>query len=411
MKIPFSPPFIDQELKNELMEVVSSGWITTGPKVKELEAMMREFTQTQLAICVNSATSGILLALHYLGVGKGDEVIIPAYTYCATALTVMHVGAKPIMVDVDSDFTIDVQAVANAITPKTKAVMGVDFAGLPCKYNALLALLNSPEVKNLFEPKTALQKAIGRPFLLSDAAHGLGASYNNLPLGAIADCTIFSFHAVKNVTTAEGGCVVFNMPITDFDYTAAEKQLKLMHLNGQTKDAFTKNQAGGWRYDIVLPGFKINMPDICAVLGLSQLRKYKTELLPKRKSIFEAYNAFFGQFDWAILPTASDLMRTSCYHLYPLRIDGISEMERDQMIDYISQTGVSVNVHFIPLPMFTLFKQMGYDIADYPRTFSLYASEISLPIYPQLTNVQVDFICQQIAKAKELIKPSNLVLT
>jgi len=290
--IPFSPPFIDDDVLQEVDDVLTSGWITTGPKVQQLEHEVKKFTGCEEVVCVNSATSGLMLALRCFGIGKDDEVIIPAYTYAATALAVYHIGAKPVMVDIKSDFTIDPEKVREAITGRTKAIIPVDIAGWPADYDALYSLVVEPEVKAKFNPTSDEQKKLGRILILSDGAHSFGATYKGKPSGFIADITIFSFHAVKNVTTAEGGCVCLNLP-SPFDNNELFKKLKLMSLNGQTKDAYTKSKAGGWRYDIVLPGYKMNMPDICAAIGLAQLRKYKKYLIKERQRVALTYDNVF----------------------------------------------------------------------------------------------------------------------
>lgn len=400
--IPFSPPFIDEDVIQEVNDVLISGWITTGPKVLELERDVKKFTGCEEVVCVNSATSGLMLALRCFGIGKGDEVIIPAYTYAATALAVYHIGAKPVMVDIKSDFTIDPEKVRETITGRTKAIIPVDIAGWPADYDALYSLIVEPEVKAKFNPTSDEQKKLGRILILSDGAHSFGATYKGKPSGFIADITIFSFHAVKNVTTAEGGCVCLKLP-APFDNNELFRKFKLMSLNGQTKDAFTKSIAGGWKYDIVLPGFKMNMPDVLAAIGLAQIKKYKDFLLPERKRIALKYENGFKKYSWAKLPQLrSDVTETS-YHIYPLRINGINEAKRDAMIDLISKSKVAVNVHFIPLPMLSLFKELGYDISNYPIAYRNYSCEISLPIYPQLTNEQIEIVINSVVDAYNAI--------
>lgn len=398
MKIPFSPPFIDDDVIEEVTASLKSGWITTGPKVKALEEATAAYTGIDHVLCVNSATSGLMLVLHWLGIGRGDEVIIPAYTYCATALAVMHIGAVPVMVDVDDDFNISLETIKAAITPKTKAIMPVDFAGWPCNYNGILQLVNDPFVKAMFSPKGEVQTQLKRIAIVSDAAHSFGAEYFGKKTGNLADITVFSFHAVKNLTTAEGGAICITMP-EPFDNAAIYKTLRLWTLNGQTKDAFSKSQAGGWRYDIVYPGFKMNMPDVCAAIGLAQIRKYQTEILEERKRVFLFYSQYFAMQPWAIVPPYSQPGICGSYHLYPLRIKNATEAQRDAIIDLIANEGVSVNVHFIPLPMLTIFKNMGYKMEDYPVAFDKYANEISLPIYPQLDNKLCEHIVNTITNA------------
>lgn len=403
MKIPFSPPYIDQDIINEVVDTLKSGWITTGPKVKALEEETCKLTGVSQALCVNSWTSGAILILKWFGVKEGDEVIIPAYTYSATALAVLHCGATPVMVDVNEDFTVNSEKIKEAITEKTKVIMPVDIAGLPCDYDAINAIVNNAEIKAKFKANSDNQKKLGRILVLSDAAHSVGATYKGKACGTLTDITIFSFHAVKNITTAEGGVICINLP-APFDNAEEYKTMRLWTLNGQTKDAFTKSKAGGWKYDILFAGLKVNMPDLCAALGLAQIRKYTAEILKERKRVAERYHAFFSQKSWAQLPIIEDEKRKSCYHLYALRINNISEEQRDAMMELIAADEVSVNVHFIPMPMLTLFKNLGYKIENYPVAYDNFSREISLPIYPQLTDEQVDFICNSIEKAYEKLK-------
>lgn len=402
MKIPFSPPYIDGEVIKEVTSSLESGWITSGPKVKALEELTATYSGLDYVACVNSWTSGAQLVLKWFGVGPGDEVIVPAYTYAATALVVLHCGATPVMVDVLEDFTIDPEKVRNAITNKTKAIFSVDFAGFPCNYDALNGLINEYSIQNKFVPNTFNQQKLNRILLISDAAHSIGAKFKNKPSALFADITIYSFHAVKNVTTAEGGAICLNLP-PSFVNQDEYKWMKLNSLNGQTKDAFTKSQAGGWKYDIISPGLKINMPDICAAIGLVQLKKYDNELLPERKRIFNEYRNFFSRYNWAIIPPEEDSQRNTSYHLFALRIDGVTENARDKIIEEITISEVSVNVHFIPLPMLTLFKNLGYDIEAFPQSYMNFMQEISLPIYPQLTKDHVEYIGNSVVKAVEKI--------
>lgn len=403
MKIPFSPPYIDQDVVNEVVDTLQSGWITTGPKVKALENEIKRFTGTKKVLCVNSWTSGAIMMLKWWGVKEGDEVIVPAYTYCATALAVMHASAKPVMVDSGDDFNISVEAIRKAITSKTKAIIPVDIAGFPCDYNAIMKLVNEPEIKALFFPETENQRKLGRILVLNDAAHSLGAWYQTgVRTGSETDIAIFSLHAVKNITTAEGGAICLNLP-APFDNEELYKELRQMSLNCQTKDAFSKSKAGGWRYDIVGFGMKINMADVNAAIGLAQIRKYDV-LLKERKRVFQLYNEAFSKYSWAILPPAKKDGRETSYHIYALRIKDITEEKRDAMIDEITRKGVAVNVHFIPMPMLSFFKQQGYDIADYPVAYNNYEREISLPIYPQLADEQVRYVIDAIITAYDKVK-------
>ncbi len=398
MNIPFSPPYIDADVEAEVLDALRSGWITTGPKVKALEQEVCKYANVPATLGINSATSGMMLALHWYGIGHGDEVIIPAYTYAATALVVMHIGAIPVMVDVEDDFNISVSKIEAAITEKTKAIVPVDFAGWPCNYDAINALVRRNDIKSKFSPKGPQQEILGRILVMSDAAHSFGAVYNNKRMGVWSDITVFSFHAVKNLTTAEGGAICLNLP-SPFDNEEVYRTLRLWSLNGQTKDAFSKSKAGGWKYDIVYPGFKMNLPDLLAAVGLAQIRKYNDELLKERKRVFDFYGHAFAAFDWAELPPYQKEGSLASYHLYPLRIKHVSEEQRDTIIERITAFGVAVNVHFQPLPLLTVFKERGYDIASFPTSYDNYAREISLPIYPQLNNNQCQYIVDSVMDA------------
>ena len=400
MKIPFSPPFINESVKNEVLDSLESGWITTGPKVKKLEGQICELTRAPQVLCVNSWTSGALLMLKWFGVQPEDEVIIPAYTYSATALAVIHAHAKPVMVDVSDDFNISLEAIEKAITNKTKVIFPVDIAGWPCDYNQINDLVL--QKKNLFRPNNEIQKNLGRIMVVSDAAHSIGAGYDGKQTGVLTDVTIFSLHAVKNVTTAEGGAICLNLPLP-FNNEELYNTLRCYSLNGQTKDAFTKSKAGAWSYDIIYPGLKINMPDVLAAIGIGQMESYTSMALPERIRIFEDYNDHFSNKDWAITPQyKSNIKRSSC-HIYALRIEGINEEERDQIITLIANFDVAVNVHFKPLPLLSLFKEMGYSIDDYPNAYKQYANEISLPIYPQLSKEDIAFVIKAVCESVEQV--------
>jgi dTDP-4-amino-4,6-dideoxygalactose transaminase len=398
MKIPFSPPFINDAVKKEVLDSLESGWITTGPKVKKLESQISELTNAPEVLCVNSWTSGAILMLKWFGLEPDDEVIIPAYTYSATALAVIHANAKPIMVDVSGDFNISLEAIEKAISEKTKVIMPVDIAGWPCDYKQINELVMRK--RHLFKPKSEEQKKLGRIMVISDAAHSIGASYRGEQTGVLTDVTIFSLHAVKNVTTAEGGAICLNLPMP-FNNSELYNILRCYSLNGQTKDAFTKSKAGAWSYDIIYPGLKINMPDVLAAIGIGQMNTYLSESLPERIRIFEEYNAFFSTKDWAILPPYKSNNKSSSCHIYALRILNITELQRDQIITLIANFDVAVNVHFKPLPLLTLFKDMGYDIKNYPIAHQQYVNEISLPIYPQLTNEKIEYILKAICESVE----------
>jgi len=398
MPIPFSLPLIDDDVVAEVNDALTrTGWLTSGPKVRELEAEIGAITGTPV-LCVNSWTSGAMLALRWFGVGPGDEVIVPAYTYAATALCAMNLGAEVVMVDVRDDFCMDPQRLSAAITPRTKAVIPVDLGGLPADYDELFDELSQNAAA--FQPRNARQAALGRPLLLADAAHSIGASYHGLPVGRVADVTVFSLHSVKNVTTGEGGAICLDLP-EPFDNEAELPRLRALALNGQTKSAFEKNQTGAWRYDIVDFGLKVNMPDVNAAIGLAQIRKYESELLPDRRRITDRYQAAFAERPWAIRPTFAIDRRESSRHLYLLRIAGADEAVRDRIIQRISAREVGVNVHYIPMPMLTLFRERGYDIADYPVTRGLYENEITLPVYNGLTDEQVDEVVSVVTEAVE----------
>ena len=398
MKIPFSPPYIDEAVINEVVDSLRSGWITSGPKVKALEEEIRVFSNAQEVLCVNSWTSGAIMMLRWLGVTEKDEVIVPAYTYSATALAVLHAGAKPVMVDSGEDFNISVEAIRKAITPRTKAIIPVDIAGFPCDYDRIMKLVKEPEVQSLFQVASPVQEKLGRILVMNDAAHSLGAYYSkNQRTGCETDVAIFSLHAVKNVTTAEGGAICLNLP-EPFDNTELYKELRMMSLNCQTKDAFSKSKAGGWRYDIVGLGMKINMADVNAAIGLAQIREYP-KLLKERKRVFNAYSEAFADCDWAILPPSVAGEKESSYHIYALRIKEFTEEQRDRMINEIAKSEVAVNVHFIPMPMLSFFSSLGYDIKNYPQAYENFKGEISLPIYPQLDGEKLNFIIRVVKEA------------
>ena len=397
MKIPFSPPYIDDDVINEVTDSLRSGWITTGPKVKALEEEVCKLSGARRALGVNSWTSGAILVLRWLGLQPGDEVIVPAYTYTATALAVLWAGGKPVMVDSGEDFNISVEAIRRAITPRTKAILPVDIAGFPCDYDAIMALVSEPEVKAMFAPTSDVQCQLGRIIVVSDSAHSIGAHYNGKRSGSETDIAIFSLHAVKNVTTAEGGIICLNMP-EPFDNDKLYADMRLISLNCQTKDAFTKSKAGGWRYDIIGQGMKCNLADVNAAIGLAQIRKYD-DLLKERKRVFTRYNDALKQYGWALTPPAVTPGKESSYHVYTLRIKDVTEQQRDEIIQEIAKSEVAVNVHFVPLPMFTFFREKGYDIKDYPQAYRNYAHEISLPVYPQLTDEQADFVIRTVVEA------------
>ncbi|MBQ8701521.1 MAG: DegT/DnrJ/EryC1/StrS family aminotransferase [Prevotella sp.] len=402
MKIPFSPPYIDDSVIEEVNDSLRSGWITTGPKVKALEEEIAKLTGTKQVLCVNSWTTGAIMMLRWLGIQPGDEVIIPAYTYCATALAVIWAGGKPVMVDSSEDLNISVDAIRNAITPRTKAIIPVDIAGWPCDYKSIMQLVNEPEIKAMFKPTSPAMEKLGRIIVMNDSAHSIGSHYHGKYSGTETDVAIFSLHAVKNVTTAEGGAICLNLP-EPFDNDKLYAELRMKALNCQTKDAFTKSKAGGWRYDIVGMGMKANMADVNAAIGLAQIRQYK-ELLKERKRVFDTYNNAFAKEPWALLPACKSNERETSYHVYALRIKGFTEEQRDAMIAEISRSEVAVNVHFIPLPMLTLFREMGYDIKNYPQAYRNFAHEISLPCYPQLNEEMTKHVIKVVIDAYNRVK-------
>lgn len=393
MKISFSPPYIDKDVVNEVVDSLNSGWITTGPKVAALESAIKEYSGAGEVLCVNSWTSGVIMILKWLGLKPDDEVIIPAYTYAATALAVIHAGGKPVMVDSCDNFNISVEEIRKAVTSKTKAIIPVDIAGFPCDYDEIMTLVNDTDIKSQFKAESQIQNQLGRILVINDAAHSLGAIYKKgVRTGSETDIAVFSLHAVKNVTTAEGGAICLNLP-EPFNNRDLYTELRRMTLNCQTKDAFTKTKAGGWRYDIVGLGMKINMADVNAAIGLAQMRKYP-DLLKLRKLKFKLYDAAFNNFDWAITPPSVSEGKETSYHLYPLRIKNITEEERDFIISEISGHEIAVNVHFIPLPMLSYFKEQGYNIENYPQARKNYEHEISLPIYPQIKEEEINYIIE-----------------
>ena len=398
--IPFSPPRIDQAVIDEVTAALQSGWITTGPRTKQFEKEITAYCGSKTTIAVSAWTTGMEVLLRWWGVGPGDEVILPAYTYCASANVVLHTGATPVFVDVNSaDFNISLSEVAAKITSNTKVIMPVDLGGFPCDYTALYQII--AEKKHLFEPKSPQQTQLGRILLAADAAHSFGAIYHNSRVGSIADVTVFSFHAVKNLTTAEGGAITFNLPEV-FDHDAIYKTFNMKILHGQSKDALAKTQKGAWRYDVLEPGYKCNMTDIQAAIGLVELGRYQ-ENLERRKAIFAQYDQAFSVHNWAQMPTYQNDQKTSSYHLYQLRIHDCSEAQRDAIIQAIFDHDVAVNVHFQPLPLLTAYKNLGYQIADYPNALDNYSREISLPVYYDLTDAQVQTVIAAVCASVEKI--------
>ncbi len=405
-KIPFSPPRMDQKIVDEVADTLWSGWITTGPKTKKLEKKVEEMVQVPRVLCVNSATSGMELVLRWLGVQEGDEVIVPAYTYCATANVVVHCGATPVMVDmIQEDFTFDLAVVEKAITSKTKVIMPVDIGGMPVHYEALQKLVHKNEVVKLFSANNNRQKQLGRIAILADAAHSIGAFYNNKSAATFTDFAVFSFHAVKNLTTAEGGAICINLP-SSFDADEIYKSLNTKSLHGQNKDAMAKFKDNSWEYDIVEAGWKCNMPDILASIGLVEIDRYR-ETLKRRKEIFDLYNNLLSKFEWAELPVFEDDTRVSSYHLYLLRIKNVSYTQRNQIINEIFAKGVSVNVHYKPLPLLSVYKNMGYQMNDYPIAKDAFDRVITLPVYFDLTDEDIHHVVDTVVQSVNLIKSHN----
>lgn len=403
MNIPFSPPDISEAEIEKVTEVLRSGWITTGPKTKEFEERIAEYCGNKKAVCLNSATAAMELTLRILGVGEGDEVIVPAYTYTATASVVCHVGARLVMVDTAKDsFEMDYEKLEAAITEKTKVIIPVDLAGVLCDYRKIFEIVEKK--KSLFYPANELQKDFGRIIVMADAAHGFGAFQLNGKkqkemCGAIADFTCFSFHAVKNLTTAEGGAVTWRER-KGIDSQEIYQKYMLLSLHGQSKDALAKTQIGAWEYDIVAPYYKCNMTDIMAAIGLGQLERYE-ELLNYRKEIVEKYD--FAIEEWSKkhsrkihrLSHITEEKVSSC-HLYLIRIDGLEEQQRNMIITKMAEKGVATNVHYKPLPMLSAYKNQGFKIEDYPHAYSFYKNELTLPLHTKLTDKEVEYIIEQL---------------
>lgn len=386
--IPFSPPDMTEAEANEVREAILSGWITTGPRTKEFERLIAICCQTKKAVALNSATAAMELTLRVLGVGEGDEVIVPAYTYTATASVVHHVGAKIVMVDVaPGSFEIDYDSIADAITERTKVVMPVDLGGVMCDYDRVFAAVESK--CGLFRAANDIQKAFGRVVVLADAAHAFGARWHDKMCGEVADFTSFSFHAVKNLTTAEGGAITWR-PIEGIDDEWLYKQYQLLSLHGQSKDALAKTQLGAWEYDIVAPDYKCNMTDISAAIGLVQIRRY-AELLHRRRQIVERYNEALKDCNVQVLNHYGDDHQSSG-HLYLVRLLGKGSEYRNEVIRKMAERGIACNVHYKPLPMMTAYKNLGFDIKDYPNAYRQFENEVTLPLHTRLTDEDVEYV-------------------
>lgn len=389
--IPFSPPYIDEEIVEEVSDVLRSGWITTGPRTKAFEKELASYCNVPNVLCLNSGTAAMELILFAFGIGEGDEVIVPSYTYCATGHVVKKSGATPVMVDIlPEEASMDPDEVAKAITSKTKAIIPVDVAGRPSPQQTYMNIAR--EAGKSFSPDGALQESLGRPVVIADAAHSFGASVSGQKVGGITDVTAFSFHAVKNLTTAEGGALALQFPDGGADTQELYSHLNTISLHGQSKDALDKFELGGWRYDVKELGLKCNMTDIQAAIGSVQLKKYDEKLLPRRKEIFNLYNRLLGDIEGVRTPVMDDAERNGAYHLYMLRFPEWSEEQRDTLIQRLTEKGVAANVHFIPLPMLSYYKDLGYQMRSHPRAYAFYRSELSLPFFYDLTDEQVEFI-------------------
>ena len=395
--IPFSPPDISDGEINEVIDTLKSGWITTGPKTKELERRLSEFTNTPKTVCLNSATAALELTLRVLGIGEGDEVIVPAMTYTASCSVIYHVGAKAVIVDIAEDsHEMDYDALANAITENTKAVIPVDLAGIPCDYDKIFEVVESK--KHLFKANSEYQEKLGRVAVVADGAHALGSTYKGEKIGSVADFTTFSFHAVKNFTTAEGGSVTWKQN-ENFDNEELYREYQIYSLHGQTKDALAKTKAGSWEYDIVIPGYKCNLTDIAASIGLVQLDRYP-KLLERREDIISQYNKGFEGTRITALSHSSEDYK-SCGHLYITHVEGATFEQRGEIIVKMAERGISCNVHYKPLPLLTAYKNLGFDIENYPNAYNYYVKEITLPLHTRLSDEDVAVI---ISNFKEIVE-------
>ena len=395
--IPFSPPDISDGEINKVIDTLKSGWITTGPKTKELERRLSEFTNTPKTVCLNSATAALELTLRVLGIGEGDEVIVPAMTYTASCSVIYHVGAKAVIVDIAEDsHEMDYDALADAITENTKAVIPVDLAGIPCDYDIIFEVVESK--KHLFKANSEYQEKLGRVSVVADGAHALGSTYKGKKIGSVADFTTFSFHAVKNFTTAEGGSVTWKQN-ENFDNEELYREYQIYSLHGQTKDALAKTKAGSWEYDIVIPGYKCNLTDIAASIGLVQLDRYP-KLLERRGDIISQYNKGFEGTRITALSHSSEDYK-SCGHLYITHVEGATFEQRGEIIVKMAERGISCNVHYKPLPLLTAYKNLGFDIENYPNAYNYYVKEITLPLHTRLSDEDIAVIIENF---KEIVE-------
>lgn len=393
--VPFSPPDISDDEINEVVDTLKSGWITTGPKTKLFEKQIAEYCNTSKAVALNSATAAMEMTLRLLGIGPGDEVITCAYTYSASASVITHVGAKVVLVDSGKDsFHIDYDGISSAITEKTKAIIPVDISGVMCDYDKIFKSIECK--KHLFKPSNQIQKIFDRIVVLADGAHSIGATYKGQMSGQVADFTCFSFHAVKNLTTAEGGAVVWK-DIDGFNSEEIYKQYMLLTLHGQSKDALAKTKLGAWEYDIIAPNYKCNMTDVMASLGLAQFKRYP-EILSRRKKIIKKYDALLSQLEVTYMKHYGEVYQ-SCGHLYLLRLNGKDESFRNDVITKLAEKGVSSNVHYKPLPMHSAYKNLGFKIEDYPNAFDMYKNEITLPLHTLLTDEDIEYVVERLKES------------
>ena len=415
--VPFSPPDMTEEEANEVRDAILSGWITTGPRTKKLEKIISDYVHTEKAVCLNSATAAMEMVLHLLGVGSGDEVIMPAYTYTASASVVAHVGATIKMVDVQTDcLEMDYEKLASAITEKTKVVVPVDLAGIVCDYDKVFEIVNRPEIKALYKPSSDIQAKLGRIAVSADCAHAFGSQWHGKMAGESADFSSFSFHAVKNFTTAEGGAITWNLP---FGNEKVERQQvycgspvpfiegetwneflyrlsQLFSLHGQNKDALAKTKLGAWEYDIIGPWYKCNMTDIMAALGLVQFERYP-KMLARRRAMIERMNAAFANLNIAVLDHYGE-DHAGSGHLYMVRLLGKTREQTNHVIEQMAERGIATNVHYKPLPMLTAYRNLGFDIRDYPNAYAMYCNEITLPLHTRLTDEEAEYVVTNFAE-------------
>ena len=397
-KITFSPPDITDREIAEVVDTLKSGWITTGPKTKKFEEEIAKYCGVKKSVCLNSATAAMELALRLFDIGDGDEVITSAYTYTASASVIHHCGAKIVLADTkEGEFNIDPKEIEKLISPKTKAIIAIDIGGLPADYSEILNIVENK--KSIFNPKkNTYQEKLGRILIIGDAAHSFGSSYKEKKIGSVADITSFSFHAVKNLTTGEGGALTWNLP-NNFDNEQIYKELMLLSLHGQNKDALSKLKAGAWKYDITIPAYKCNMTDIIASIGLVQLQRYDNEILKKKQELVSYYEKYLRDLVNKIeLPIFKNNIKESCRHLYMIRLKNQDEGKRNEIIAKLGEKDIATNVHFQPVPLLTAYKNLGFQIENYPNAYNQYKNEISLPLHDFLSEDDVKYICEYIKK-------------